>query len=149
MDTVESKFFNQIWNQRKLDLANEIFCEDFVTESIGFNESNWVQLHGKGPESMKHHIRSWLDSIPDLFFSIIDIVATGNTVICNWQSEGKVNKAMFGTEPIGQKIQIAGITVSYFKGDRIVMNKTLIDTLGLFQQIGLLPSTTELVNNAK
>jgi len=95
---------------------------------------------------MKHHIRWWLESIPDLFFYIIDIAAAGNTVICNWQAEGKVIKAMFGAEVTGQKIQIVGATVSYFKGDRIAMNKTLIDTLGIFQQIGLLASTTELVN---
>jgi predicted ester cyclase len=95
---------------------------------------------------MKHHIRWWLESIPDLFFRIIDIAATGNTVICNWQAEGKVMKAMFGTELTGQKIQIAGTTVSYFKGNRIAMNKTLVDTLGLFQQIGLLAPTAELVN---
>jgi predicted ester cyclase len=77
---------------------------------------------------------------------VIDITATGNTVISNWQSEGNAIKAMFGTEPTGQKIQIAGMTVSYIKEDRIIMNKTLIDSLGLFQQIGILASTAELVN---
>jgi predicted ester cyclase len=145
IETVEVKFFKQIWNERNLELVNEVFCEDFVTESIGLNESNWTELHGKGPESMKHHINSWLESIPDLTFSIIDIAATKNTVICNWQANGKVMKAMFGREIMGQEIQIAGMTVSYFKGDRIFMNKTLIDTLGLFQQIGLLASTPELM----
>lgn len=146
MEIVEAKFFKQIWNQRKLELANEVFTEDFVTESIGLNESNWAKIHGKGPESMKHHILWWLESVPDLSFSIIDIAAAGNTVICNWQSEGIVLKALFGMEFTGQKIQILGMTVSYIKDNRITMNKTLVDSLGLFQQIGLLPPIIELVN---
>ena len=41
---------------------------------------------------------------------------------------------------------MAGMTVSYIKDDRIIKNKTLVDSLGLFQQLGLVASTTELVN---
>src|ERR1051325_1000178 len=92
--TVRDKFFSELWNQRNFASANGIFTDDFITESIAHEPSNWASIHGKGPESMKHHIRWWLEIIPDAKMKVIDITASEDKVISNWELIGTMKKAV-------------------------------------------------------
>jgi hypothetical protein len=141
---VRDKFFSELWNQRNFASADSIFTDDFITEAIALEPSNWASIHGKGPESMKHHIQWWLDILPDAKMSVIDIAASGDKVISNWELRGTMEKAVFGVQPTHREIIIFGCTVSVFLGDKISLNKTLFDRLGFFQQINVLPPSSEL-----
>ena len=142
--TVRDKFFSELWNQRNFASANGIFTDDFITESIALEPGNWASIHGKGPESMKHHIRWWLEIIPDAKMKVIDITASEDKVISNWELMGTMKKAVFGIKPTDRQVIIYGCTVSVFQGDKISLNKTLFDRLGFLQQLKALPSSSEL-----
>jgi len=142
---VNDYFFNEIWNEKNLAIADSIFTDEFVTESIAFEPGNWVSMHGKGPDSMKHHINWWLQIIPDAKMQVIDIAATGNKVITHWELRGTMQGEFFGISPRSQKVTIPGCTVSIFEGDKIRLNKTLFDALGFFQQMDILPPTKEIL----
>jgi hypothetical protein len=136
---VRDRFFYELWNEKNLATAENIFTDDFITESIGLESSNWSSTHGTGPGSMKHHIEWWLQIIPDAKMQVIDIAATGNSVITNWELRGTMQGEIFGVRPTNQHVHIFGCTVSIFKGDKIYLNKTMFDRLGFFQQINILP----------
>ena len=142
--TVEEKFFLELWNKRNFASADDIFTNDFITESIALESSNWTSIHGKGPESMKHHVQWWLDIIPDAKMKVLDIAASKDKVISNWELRGTMRKAVFGIKPTNKEIIIFGCTISIFQGDKISLNKTLFDRLGFFQQINVLPASSEL-----
>jgi hypothetical protein len=76
--------------------------------------------------------------------SVIDIAASGDKVISNWELRGTMEKAVFGVQPTHREIIIFGCTVFVFLEDKISLNKTLFDRLGFFQQIDLLPPSSEL-----
>ncbi len=76
---IARRFINELWNQRKYEVADEIFTEEFVTETISNNPVPW---EGKGPESMKHHIQHWLTSVPDLMFHLDNLIADQNQFVC-------------------------------------------------------------------
>jgi len=141
---VKDKFFLELWSERNFASADDIFTDDFITESIGLESANWISIHGKGAESMKHHIRWWLEIIPDAKMKVIDIAGSHDKVISNWELRGTMKKAVFGVEATHREIIILGCTVSIFKGDKITLNKTLFDKLGFLQQINILPSSSEL-----
>jgi hypothetical protein len=138
-------FFNELWNKKNFTAADNIFTDDFTTESIALEPSNWVSIHGLGPSSMKHHIKWWLEVFPDAKMNIIDIAATENKVITNWELRGTMHGEIFGVKPTNQEVHLLGCTVSIFQGDKIRLNKTLFDRLGFFQQIKVLPSTEKIV----
>ena len=142
---VREHFFDEIWNERKLDIADRIFTNEFITEAISLEPSNWVAMHGTGPNSMKHHVNWWLQIIPDAKMKVIDIAATDNKVIANWELRGTVQGEIFGFHPNNKKVTILGCTISLFEGDKIKLNKTLFDVLGFFQQIDVLPGTVEIL----
>ena len=143
--TVRDSFFNEIWNEKIFATAKKIFTDDFITESIGLEPSNWASTHGTGPGSMKHHIEWWLQIIPDAKMQVIDIAATGNNVITNWELRGTMRGEIFGVSPTNKEVHIFGCTVSIFKDDKIWLNKTMFDRLGFFQQIEVLPSTEAIL----
>ncbi|MFI5152450.1 MAG: ester cyclase [Chitinophagales bacterium] len=144
INTVKEKFFLELWNERNFVSADDIFTNDFITESIALESSNWTSIHGKGPESMKHHVKWWLDIIPDAKMKVLDIAASNDKVISSWELRGTMKKAVFGINPTNREIIIFGCTVSIFQGDKISLNKTLFDRLGFLQQIDLLPASSEL-----
>jgi SnoaL-like polyketide cyclase len=145
---IEDRFFNELWNAKNLETAEDIFTNEFITESISLEPSNWVSMHGKGPSSMKHHIKWWLRIIPDARMRVIDIAAIGNKVITNWELEGTMQGEIFEIKPKNQGVHIFGCTVSIFQGYKISLNKTLFDRLGFFQQINVLPPTEKIAKQA-
>jgi hypothetical protein len=92
---IKDHFFNELWNEKIFGTADNIFTDDFITKSIGLEPSNWVSIHGTGPDSMKHHIKWWLEIIPDTKMKVIDIAATGNKVITNWELLGIIQGEIF------------------------------------------------------
>jgi hypothetical protein len=142
--TIRDKFFLGLWNERNFASADDMFTGDFITEAIALESSNWISIHGKGPESMKHHVQWWLDIIPDARMTVLDIAASGDKVISNWELRGTMKKTVFGKKPTNGEIIILGCTVSIFRGDKISLNKTLFDRLGFLQQINALPASSEL-----
>jgi SnoaL-like polyketide cyclase len=142
---INDHFINELWNERNLAAADSIFTNDFITESIALEPSNWVSIHGTGPSSMKHHVNWWLKIIPDAKMEVIDIAGTGNKVITNWELRGTMQGKIFGVSPTNQEVIIFGCTISIFQGDQIRLNKTLFDRLGFFQQINILPPSKEIL----
>ena len=47
---IARRFLDELWNERKFEVADEIFSEDFVTYSISNDPPVW---EGKGPDSMR------------------------------------------------------------------------------------------------
>ena len=142
---IKDRFFRELWNEQNFAIADNLFTDDFITESIAPEPSNWVSIHGTGPDSMKHHIKWWLEIIPDTKMEVIDIAATGYKVITNWELRGIMKGEIFGAKPTDQAVHILGCTVSIFQGDKISLNKTLFDRLGFLQQINVLPPTEKIL----
>jgi len=62
------RFVEDLWNARRLDVADQIFSEDCVTHQ--FRSGVSVEPAHRGPYEMKDHISGWLMSFPDLQFNI-------------------------------------------------------------------------------
>ena len=138
IETVKNVFATSLWNNRQFEVAPNLFHDDFVTLPMAGGAGNWVDMHGKGPESMVHHIKWWLEILPDAELHIQDIAVNADTVIENWVLKGTMKGALLGVQPTNQLIKIHGCTVSIFEGKKIKLHKTLLDKFDLMQQIGAL-----------
>ena len=133
---IKEQFAQALWNEQNFEVAHQIFTDNFITESINYNPTTWEEAHGKGPESMIHHIKGWLEIIPDAAMKIIEANENDDSVIETWELTGTMKGPMMGVEPTNQKLTISGSTVSIFEGNKIKINKTLVDVYGLLHQIG-------------
>lgn len=136
-------FVERLWNQRQLDLADDLFPADFVAEPIAY-QPLW---QGTGPDSMKHHIQAWVAGVPDLQMRIVALIAQGQQVWAQWEITGTHQGVLYGLPPSGLAIIALGMTRFGIEHNQIRTLKTLFDGLGLMQQLTVLPDAGTLIRN--
>ena len=139
------RFVEELWNARRLDVADQIFSEDCVTHQL---RSGVLAKPGhRGPQAMKEHVSGWLVSFPDLRFHVEQMIAERDHVVSHLVMEGTHQGTWMGISPTGKRLHIRMITIHRIVNSKIAEDWVLVESLGLFQQLGVLPDTAELIRN--
>ena len=80
------RFVEELWNARRLDVADQIFSEDCVTHQL--RSGVLAEPAHRGPQAMKEHVSGWLMSFPDLRFNIEQMIAERDHVVSHLVMEG-------------------------------------------------------------
>ena len=86
-------------------------------------------------------------SFPDLRFNIEQMIAEPDRVVSQLVMEGTHQGTWMGISPTGKRLDIRMITIHRIVNSKIAEDWVLVESLGLFQQLGVLPSTAELIRN--
>ena len=142
--TVVHRFYDEFWNQRRLGVADEIFSESCVSYQLtsGGNVEGTI----RGPEEIRLHLMEWLNGFPDLRFSVEEMVAEGDLVVSRSVMRGTHHGIWAGIKPTGKKVEIRMSVTHRILDGKIVADWVLVEALGFFQQIGLVPPTEEIVS---
>ena len=119
-------------NQRNLAVFDELLTPDIVFHIA----STTIQ----GLEAYKQVLSMLFTAFPDLQFTIEDMVAEGDFVVVRHTTRGTHQGNFRGIPPTGKQVSGTGMFI-----DRIVNGKAVeqwgnSDTLGLLQQLGVIPS---------
>jgi steroid delta-isomerase-like uncharacterized protein len=106
------------------------------TDYIGHDPAQ-PDMHG--PEGVKAFITTYLSAFPDGSITIDDQLAEGDLVATRWTGRGTHNGELMGIPPSGKQVTVNGITISRLKDGRVVEEWQNWDTLGLLQQLGVVP----------
>src|SRR5438270_2519413 len=112
------KFVEELWNQRKLEIADDIFdieCQTFQLQS-GAN----LTPSPRGPEIIKKHISEWLSGFPDLKFSLEQMIAEGNRVFSLLTMNGTHRGLWQGIPPSGKRVNIRLMTIHRIQKCKII-----------------------------
>ncbi len=142
---IVTRFVEELWNARRLDVADEIFSEDCITHQL--HSGQIAEPVPRGPQAMKEHLAGWLMSFPDLRFSVEQMIAEGDRVVSQLVMEGTHQGTWMGISPTHKRLQIRMITIHRIANGKIAEDWVLVESLGFFQQLGMLPSTAELIRN--
>jgi predicted ester cyclase len=96
---------------------------------------------------MKEHVSGWLMSFPDLRFNIEQMISEQDLVVSQLMMEGTHQGTWLGISPTGKKLQIRMVTIHRIANGKIAEDWVLVESLGLFQQLGVLPETAEFIRN--
>jgi len=140
-----NRFVEELWNQRRLDVADAIFAKDCVTHQLRSGVA--TDSVPRGPEAIKEHVAGWVASFPDLRFTIEQMLGEGDRVVMQLLMEGTHQRAWMGIPASGKKMQIRMFTVHRVVQGKIVEDWVLVESLGLFEQFGVVPNTADLVSN--
>jgi predicted ester cyclase len=138
-----SMFVEKLWNERKLELADTIFDENCHTHQLR-SGSPAVSIP-RGPAAIKTHVAEWLSAFPDLRFVIEQIFAEGDRVFSLLAMEGTQSGQWLGIPPTGKRVNIRMVTIHRIQSGRIIEDWVLVESLGLFQQLGALPPTKDFL----
>ena len=133
---VVRRFFEELCNQRKLDVADDIF-----TLNHTYHDPSSPQV-GQGPNEMKKLMSIYQTAFPDAAWTIDEmIVDDGDTVVTRWTGRGTHTADLpGGISATGKKAVVQGIWINRLSDNKIVESWNVWDTLGMLQQLGIVPT---------
>jgi len=128
---IARRIFEEVWNQGKLDVIDEIFDVNYV--SHGFGELP------PGPEGFKQFVSIYRTAFPDTHFIIEDQIAEGDKVVTRWIVRATHKGELMGIPPTGKQVVVTGTGIFRISGGKVVEQWVNWDALGMMQQLGLVP----------
>jgi steroid delta-isomerase-like uncharacterized protein len=136
-------FVEELWNERKLELASTIFDENCHTHQL---QSGLPSVAiPRGPAAIRTHVADWLSAFPDLRFNIEQMFSEENRVFSQLTMDGTQSGPWLGIPPTGIRVNIRMTTIHRIQNGKIMEDWVLVESLGLFQQLGALPPTKDFL----
>src|SRR5438445_5903320 len=113
-----------MWNQRHLEIADELFAPDCVTHQLrGAGDSSEAP---RPPESVKAEAAAWLAGFPDLRFDIEQMFASDDHVITRYTMHGTHTGQWMGLAPTKKKVSVPMITIHRIRDGKICEDWVLV-----------------------
>jgi steroid delta-isomerase-like uncharacterized protein len=123
---VAARVFDEIFNQGKFQVADEIYASDFVNHGLHRNfdlQADQAAVHAEKK------------GFPDLKITVDLMVAEGDLVTVVWTFRGTNTAAGYGLPPTGARIELRGITVWRIVDGKIREEWTSFDELQAARQL--------------
>jgi steroid delta-isomerase-like uncharacterized protein len=117
---VAGRVFEEIFNQGKFQVADEIYASDFVNHGLHKNfdlQADQAAVHAEKK------------AFPDLKMTVDLMVAEGDLVTVVWTFRGTNTAAGYGLPPTGARVELRGITVWRIVDGKIREEWTSFDDL--------------------
>jgi steroid delta-isomerase-like uncharacterized protein len=131
---IARRLLEEAFNSGNLDVVDELISPEFVNHDAARPEP------AVGIEAAKASIRGYRDAFPDLRLTIEQQLAEGEYVTTRWTGRGTHQGDLMGMSATGKQATVTGITIDRIVDGRFVESWTNWDTLGLLQQLGVVPS---------
>lgn len=125
---IVDQLIDEGFNRGNFDVVDELVSPEFKTEQLPPD----VPV---GPDGLKAVIGMWRSSFPDLRFTSDEQISEPGKVVNRWTVRGTHDGEFFGIAPTSRKIETSGITIWYFRNDKVVSTWVSFDALGLMQQL--------------
>jgi steroid delta-isomerase-like uncharacterized protein len=130
---IVQRFYKEIWNEGKLDVADEVFAPHFLGEAPGSAGTH-------GPAEVKQFVGNYRTGFPDLNVKIDDQIAEGDLVGSRFTITGTHRGNFMGIPPTNKWIQITGMAMTRIENGMVVADRGEFDMIAAFQQLGLVPA---------
>lgn len=144
---VVGRFFEEVWNQRRLALLDELIDPNCVTHQLQ-SAPTPITSSPRGPLALREHIARWLEAFPDIAVTI-DLQSGMGSHVVSWVTMRGTHRGPWqGVPSTNRKITIRTVAQHRVEDALIVEDWVIMETLGLFQQLGLVAPTQELLTAA-
>jgi steroid delta-isomerase-like uncharacterized protein len=134
------RFAQRLINERNLTAARDFVAEDSIHHEIAGVPLGCQQ----GPRAMERFLKPYLRAFPDLRIVFEDAIADRDRVVTRWRMEGTHQGSLMGIPASGKSISIEGIRIDRIENGKIAESWMQMDSLGLLEQIGVLPRSLSL-----
>ncbi len=132
--TLAHRYFTEVL-AGQVDVADEI-----IAEGVSFiGPAYWGEII-QGREGFKGFIRYLRTAFPDLAFRIEEEIACGSRIITRFRMTGTHQGQWLEFAPTGRPVDLPGADIFRVADGRITEIRVFYDTLGLLQQLGVVPS---------
>jgi steroid delta-isomerase-like uncharacterized protein len=129
-----SRFFTDILGKGDWSVADEIVDNDIVMH----HPANPGPMRGR--EAVQGMLSAFRAGFPDLNMTVEDAFGSGDKAVVRWHMQGTHTADLFGIPPSNKKVNVNGISIVRVAGGKIVEDWVSEDTMGMMQQIGVVPT---------
>jgi steroid delta-isomerase-like uncharacterized protein len=132
----DRRFAEVVLSDHRLDQLDLFIHEDFV-------EENPAPGQQQGREGLRDFLGVMFVAFPDIQWTVREMVAQDDTV-ASWSVwEGTHSADFMGIAPTGRRVSVEAWTFDRFRDGRVVSSRIIMDEMGLFQQLGVIPSADQ------
>jgi steroid delta-isomerase-like uncharacterized protein len=123
------------WNNGDLAVIEECYSPDAV-----MHDPASAPDERQGIEGRQRALQRYRAAFPDLHFTTSEFTAAGELVYFHWEATGTHQGELNGIPPTGKKITVTGTASDRIVNGKIVEDWSHWDTLGMLQQLGVIPA---------
>lgn len=124
------RYFDQILNEKRHDLAEEFLADN-------------IELHGSGLAPGLDVVKQWFTmfaaAFPDGYTTIEDMVAEQDRVAARTTFNGTHHAELQGIPATGKTVNMPGIAIFRLDNGKITEGWLVNDNLSMMQQLGVIP----------
>ncbi len=133
---IVQRYYDDVWSRGQLALVDTLMGEDYENCDPATPGGRVV-----GREAFKAFVAAYREAFPDLRMQIVEQHRDGDVVFSRWLASGTHRGALMGIPATGKSVAgIEGMTLSRFRGGRIVEDRVVWDVAGLLRVLGVLPT---------
>jgi steroid delta-isomerase-like uncharacterized protein len=134
---VARRYFEELMNERRLQVIDEIMAPDVVLRVATQAEAM------RGYDGVRQFVQSLTTAFPDIRFTIEHLIGEQTRVAARWTVTGTHRGPFLGIVPTGNPINDQGTTFFAFHQGTIVAVWVNENGLGLLQQMGAIPVSSQ------
>jgi steroid delta-isomerase-like uncharacterized protein len=131
---IARRIVDEGWNKHNPAILDQLFSNDAVVHDPQNPTST------KGPQGAKSALTTYLRAFPDMKISIEREIADGDYVVQHLLATGTNTGEFNGMPATGKKTTTIGVMTSKIKDGKVIEAWSLLDSLGLLQQLGVVPT---------
>jgi steroid delta-isomerase-like uncharacterized protein len=131
---IVSRVIENVWNQGDYSVVGELVARDYVGHSY------LAEGETHGNEGYQQYFQEQRAAFADIHYTVEDQVAEGDRVATRWTARATHTGEFQGMPATARKGRVEGISIFRVANGCIVECWTNYDSLGLIQQLGLLPT---------
>ena len=124
------RYFNEILNEGKLDIIDEIIERNFILKIPTLHEPF------RGHEGIKQFVTGLRSAFPDIKFTVEHQISEGDKVASRFTSISTHQGEFQGIPPTGNQIKDQGLDIFQVTGSKIAAVWVNENALGVMQQLG-------------
>lgn len=126
-------FIEDVLNKGLFNRANDLVKEDFV-------ELDPLPGQQQGREGLKAVIHALRTAFPDMHWVVIEMVAEDEKVVTRFEWTGTHRGVFLGIPATGSSVKVKGVVIDRLENGMMTDSRILMDTMGLMQQLGVIPA---------
>ena len=130
---VARRFYEQVLNQRNLDVLAEVIAPEGVDHSAAPGTL-------PGREWVRQTVQAFLAAFPDFRYRIEDLIAEGDKVVVRATWSGTHQGDLMGIPATGRAVTVSVIEMARLANGQMVEHWAVSDNLSLMQQLGAIPA---------
>jgi steroid delta-isomerase-like uncharacterized protein len=130
---VVRRFVEEVFNNGNLAAVDQFLAAEY-------HDANALPGQEPGREGAKRAFSLYQQVFADLRYTIEEMIAEGNTVVTRVTFRATHRGAFLGIPPTNRQVSVPAVHITRLVDGKIREHWSLMDDLGLMQQLGVLPA---------